>query len=283
MRCLIVLAGLVPHAAFAHGGESQTWLRLDPWVWVPMIAVAALYLRGLHVLRARAVVMPAARAPAVASFLAGYAALVLALIWPLDALGETSFAAHMAQHMVLIAVAAPLLALAQPAPVLLAALPSRLRRLNASLGPLHALARLRTAFVLHGILVWGWHAPLLFELALRWRWMHVLEHGAFLGSALLFWAAVRAAAYRGGEGCGVAALTILGTLMHTGLLGALLTFSPRLLYPFQAGTQGPGLSALEDQQLAGLLMWIPGSIAYLVAGLCVIAAWLRRSGTRALP
>lgn len=277
----MLAAAMFPHTAFAHGGDAQSWLRLDPWVWMPMAVFAALYLRGMLVLRAKGAVMAATRPAALASFLGACAALILALLWPLDALSETSFAAHMAQHMMLIAVAAPLLALAQPAPVLLAALPPRLRRLHASLGPLHTLTRLRTAFALHGILVWAWHAPLLFELALRSRGMHVLEHIAFLGSALLFWNAIRIAVHRGGEGCGAAALAILGTLMHTGLLGALLTFSPRLLYTAYADRSSTTLSALDDQQLAGLLMWIPGGAAYLIAGLLVIAAWLRRSGTQA--
>jgi len=245
------------------------------------LAVAVtLYLRGLVVLRRKGVPMSVTRPPALAGFAGGCATLFAALIWPLDALGETSFAAHMAQHMLLIAVAAPLLAIARPAPVLLAALPARVRRFNGALGPLYGLlrvlARPRVAFAVHGVLVWLWHAPLLFELALRWRWVHVLEHAAFLGSAVLFWSAMQRAARSGGEGCGTAVLLTLGTLMHTGLLGALLTFSPRLLYPEYEGRTALGLSAIEDQQLAGLLMWIPGSMVYLAAGLCFVAVWLRK-------
>ncbi len=283
MRRLIfcgVLAGLAPRLAQAHGSDANGWWSFDPWVWIPLTAVAMLYLRGMLVLRHKGVTIAATRLPAPAAFAGGCAALFVALIWPLDVLGEASFAAHMAQHMLLIAVAAPLLALARPAPVLLAALPGRLRRLNGALGPLHsllrALSRPRVAFAVHGVLVWLWHAPLLFELALHWRWVHVLEHAAFLGSALLFWSAMQHAARSGGIGCGTAVLLTLGTLMHTGVLGALLTFSPRLLYPMHEGRPALGLSAIEDQQLAGLLMWIPGSIVYLAAGLCFVTAWLRK-------
>lgn len=290
MRRLIVLAAgsivamLVPGFARAHGSEpSARWL-FDPWTAMPMAAVAVMYLLGMLRLRARGVSMAATRLPALTSFLGGYAALFAALVWPLEGLGDTSFAAHMAQHMLLIAVAAPLLTVARPGPILLAALPARLHRINAALGPLHRLLRVLStpypAFSVHAALVWLWHAPLLYELALRWQPVHVLEHAAFLGGALLFWHAMRRAARGGGEGCGTAALLTLGTLMHTGLLGALLTFSPRLLMPIYEGRSGTGLSPIEDQQLAGLLMWIPGSLCYLAAGLYFIAGWLRQSPVR---
>lgn len=279
-RLIFVLACLPPPAAFAHAvGEAAGWWTLDTWVVGPMLLAMALYLRGILVLRAKGAARQVLRPIAVAGFCAG-AALFLALVWPLDALGETSFAAHMGQHMMLIAVAAPLFALAQPAPVLLAALPASWRRVNASLGGLYAvlrfLARPPLAFAIHGALVWVWHAPLLFELALHWRWLHVLEHLAFFGSALLFWFAMRNAARDGS-----AALWVLGTLMHTGLLGALITFAPRLLYPIYGQAANTGLTPMEDQQLAGLLMWVPGSACYLAAGVWLAAAWLRASAQAA--
>ena len=283
-RLIFVLACLLPPAAFAHAdGEAADWWTLDPWIVGPMLLAAALYLRGILVLRMKGATRQVLRPIAMAGFCAGAGALFLALVWPLDALGEVSFAAHMGQHMMLIAVAAPLFALAQPAPVLLAALPARWRRVNASLGGLYAvlrfLARPPLAFAIHGALVWVWHAPLLFELALRWRWLHVLEHLAFFGSALLFWFAMRNAARH--DGGGAAALWVLGTLMHTGLLGALITFAPRLLYAVYGKTEVSGLSPMEDQQLAGLLMWVPGSACYLAAGLWLAAAWLRASAQAA--
>lgn len=271
-----------PAAALAHGGNAHGWWSFDPWVWMPLLLCAVLYLRGLRRLRAGAPDRAATRPAAVLCFCGGMAAAFLALIWPLDALGERSFAAHMAQHMMLIAVAAPLLALARPGVVLAGGLPSSWRRLNRRLALLHAaapvLARPGAAFALHGVLVWIWHAPLLFELALRLRWVHVLEHACFLGSALLFWHALQRCGRRGGEGYGAAALWTLGTLMHTGLLGALLTFAPRALYGYYGGIHEPLLPPLEDQQLAGLLMWVPGGICYLIAGLGYAAAWLRAAG-----
>lgn len=245
-----------------------------------MVLAASMYLRGILILRARGwtgTERRALRATALACFSGGMATLFFALIWPLDALSEVSFAAHMAQHMVLIAVAAPLLAVAQPVPVLLAALPPAWRRAVAVTpdAMLRALAMPSIAFALHGALVWIWHAPFLFELALRVRWVHVLEHASMFGSALLFWSALRKSARNGGGDSGLAALWTFGTLMHTGLLGALITFSPRLLYVEYTHAGLGHLSPIEDQQLAGLLMWIPGSISYLAAGLWLVAAWMR--------
>jgi len=289
MRRLIWLAAsAAPVTALAHGeANAHHWWSFDPWVWVPMAAVSLLYLRGISALRARRSLPYPARLPAMLCFATAMAATFFALIWPLDVLGASSLAAHMAQHMLLIAVAAPLFAIAEPAAPLLVGMPgtARIVPLIKTIGRvMRPLLRPGVAFGVHGALVWLWHAPLLFELALRWRWVHVLEHIAFLGSALLFWSALQQARRAGGEGYGVAALWTLATLMHTGLLGALLTFSPRLLYAFYAGLDHAPLAPMEDQQLAGLLMWIPGGLCYLAAGVYFASTWLRdaeRRGKRA--
>lgn len=242
-----------------------------------MAVFTALYLRGIGVLRAkrRPVIARAARSWALAAAGAGMAALFFALIWPLDALGALSFAAHMAQHMLLMAVAAPLLALAEPSVPLMLALPSPWRPAAARAGKmLRIRLQPRIAFALHGAVIWIWHAPLLFEAALRRPWLHTIEHLAFLGSALLFWNALLRVGRADGEGYGAAALWTLATLIHTGLLGALITFAPHPLYPVYDEAHGLALSPMEDQQLAGLLMWIPAGFCYLAAGLAFAAAWL---------
>lgn len=285
MRRLTVFAILAwPLEAAAHTETGpHHWWTLDPWVWLPMAVVAALHVRGMLILRAKHSAMRALRPYAVTSFWAGMIATFFALVWPLDALGTVSFAAHMAQHMVLIAVAAPLFVLAEPATPLLRAMPTSWRRAHRHLAGLHkALQRLlrpRIAFAVHGGLIWLWHAPLLFEWALRWQWVHMLEHVSFLGSALLFWQALQRAG-RGKapgslQGYGSAALLTLATLIHTGFLGALITFAPRPLYAFYAELGDAPLSVMDDQQLAGLLMWIPAGLCYLVAGLSYAEAWLR--------
>lgn len=174
-----------------------------------------------------------------ASSVLGCIALGLALFGPLHDAAHRSLAAHMAQHMLLIGVAAPLLAVSLP----------RLR-----LSP-------ALAFGAHGAAVWLAHAPALIAWMAASGTAHLLAHGALLGTALAFWSAI---ARRGG---GEASLWVLATMIHTGVLGAFLTFAPRELY---AGI------ALEDQQLAGLVMWVPAGLAYPLAALALVARWLRR-------
>jgi putative membrane protein len=195
------------------------------------------------------------RPRAVWPFAGALLALFLALFWPLAALGHDSLAAHMAQHMLLIGVAAPLIAASRPV------LPF-LKGRGALARPVLALARPWCAFVLHGAAIWLGHAPAALEWSLDSQAVHAAQHLAFVATAALFWWALLA---RGRTGAGESALWTLATLLHTGLLGALLTFAPRALYPSYAH---------HDQQLAGLVMWIPGGLCYLAAGLAFAAAWL---------
>jgi putative membrane protein len=268
--------------ALAHepqGAPPHLW-SLDPLVWVPLAVLTAAYALGLWRLGIRSGVgrgVPRWRA---ACFAGALLTLFLTLVWPLEALAARSFALHMLQHMLLIALAAPLLVLGAPEAPLLHALPPRLRGATAALGahvrrsPLGALARPVPAMILHALAIWGWHLPQAFEAALRTPWVHAAEHASFLGTGLLFWWSVRHTARAAAGAQGLAALAVLATLIHTGLLGALLTFAGRPLYA-TSGSPPWGLSALEDQQLAGLIMWVPGGVLYLAAGLALVAALLR--------
>jgi putative membrane protein len=131
------------------------------------------------------------------------------------------------------------------------------------------------SWLLHAVALWAWHVPRLFEGALASSTMHGWQHTSFLASALLFWWAVL------GDGAerphrGGAMLYLFTTMLHTGALGALLTWSAVPWYPAYAGSVGLyGYDLLEDQQLGGLIMWIPGALAYLFAGLALAARWLR--------
>lgn len=267
--------------AVAHGPEPvlpetlwRTW-SFDPVVLGALLLAVWLYLRGLRALRQRA---GAARiigdARAIAGGL-GIGALFIALVSPLDPLGGTLLSAHMAQHALLVAVAPPLLLYARPGAAFFWALPairkarllgSPIWRFPARLG--RWLSRPLPAATSHGLVIWGWHAPAAFDAALASDALHVLEHVSFFGTALLFWSAIlracspeRAAAALG------AAFT---TLMQGGLLGALITLAPRSLYIWYAHRPALwGWTPLEDQQLAGLLMWVPLGVVYL--GVCL---WL---------
>lgn len=163
--------------------------------------------------------------------------------WP------SSASLHMAEHLVLMTVVTPLIVWARPLPQWLAAtgrnslclwLPFiRLSRWPLWMG------------CLQGLLIWFWHAPKFYNLALASPWWHLAEHTGFVLAAGLFWWSVLR------RRAGTALLSVLFTLMHTGMLGALLTFAR---IPFYNDADD-----LQDQQLAGLIMWVPGGFAYLIA------------------
>jgi cytochrome c oxidase assembly factor CtaG len=125
--------------------------------------------------------------------------------------------------------------------------------------------------------LWVWHVPLLFQATLHSDLVHTIQHTFFLGSALLFWWALIHGPH-GAMGYGAAALYVFTTSVHSGVLGALITFSSGLLYPaYSSTTASWGLTALEDQQLGGLIMWVPAGLVYIVAGLALFAGWMKES------
>ncbi|HSK38948.1 MAG TPA: cytochrome c oxidase assembly protein [Arenibaculum sp.] len=294
MRMLVpVLAAcLVPGRALAHGfaliGPQDLWAAwtVDPWIVVPLLAVHWLYGRGIARMWRRAGIGRGVSRARVAAFLGGEAALVLAFVWPFDALGETLFAAHMVQHMLLSVVAPPLLILGMPLSPVLWALPPN-RRSNAATvlrmpglaRPLAVLTRPGIAAALQAAALWGWHAPGAFEAARFDGAVHALEHASFLGTGLLFWWAVIHSGRHGSMGHALAAFWTLATVITGGLLGALITFAPNQLYPSYGDAAALwGMSALDDQQLAGLIMWVPAGLTHLAAGVLLVGAWLRALG-----
>ncbi|MDF1503530.1 cytochrome c oxidase assembly protein, partial [Roseisolibacter sp. H3M3-2] len=137
------------------------------------------------------------------------------------------------------------------------------------------------AAALHLLAVAVWHLPGPYQAALRHEGVHALEHASFFGSALLFWWALLHAR---GAARGPALVGLFVAMLVTGALGALLATASRLWYPAYAATTAPwGLLPLEDQELAGIIMWVPGGIAYLLAALAVLAAVLRDAGPRPAP
>jgi putative membrane protein len=191
---------------------------------------------------------------------------------PLDQWSETSAAWHMTQHMLMMVVIAPLWVLARPLPQW-AVFSRGWRACQIASGsfvigwimnsrimtgwwkPLLRIARYPLlAASLHGAVIWFWHAPTLYLLALESAWWHVVEHACFLITAGIFWWSVLLSPHRRAAD---ALLALLFTLMHTGFLGALLTFAGSPLYGAER--------SLQSQQLAGLIMWVPGSLPYLAA------------------
>jgi len=130
------------------------------------------------------------------------------------------------------------------------------------------------AWLVHAVVIWGWHLPVLFQAALHNDALHGLQHLSFLGSALLFWWAILHP--RRQAGLGLSVLYLFTTAVHTAVLGALITFARTPWYPAYVAPAA-GLGPLEDQQLAGLVMWIPAGLAYLVAALVIVRRWLSES------
>ena len=221
-------------------------------------------------------------------FSGGWLALFIALISPLHAWGRVLFSAHMTQHEVLMLIAAPLLVLGRPLSAFMWAVPitwARQLGVIARTSWLAAIWQTITiplfAWLIHAIALWIWHVPVLFDAVLNNEFVHTLQHISFLFSALLFWWALIHGG-RGWMGYGAALLYVFTTSVHSGLLGAFLTFSNTVWYPGYDGlTRSWGLTPLEDQQLGGLIMWIPAGLVYVIAGLALLAGWLRESEKRA--
>ncbi len=258
--------------------EAAQWSwTLEPLVIVPVAVTAVVYVRGWIAVRTR---LPerfgAAR---LAAFLAGLAALVVAVCPPLDALGHRWLRAHMAQHIVLMLIAPPLLWLGAPLAPLLSGLPRRLRRIVATTlagGPVRSvtgvLADPRVAWLTFAAAFWIWHLPAFYELALAAEGWHRLEHACFVFAGLVFWWPVVAPwpSTRVWTSWAMVAYLVLAEAQAM-VLSAILTFADRVIYPSYATPAPSGhLSPIEDQALAGVLMWVPGSIPFTIALLALV-------------
>jgi putative membrane protein len=285
-RRLPALVLAAPLVLWAHEGEAlqphdlwTTW-SWDPGVVIPLALTAFLYARGAR--RSRGVT-----STQMFLFWSGWFVLAWSLISPLHPLGEALFSAHMAQHELLILVAAPLLVMARPLVPLLWGLPAPWRR---GLGQWakrdsvqrswRGVTRPFTAWWIHAAALWVWHAPPLFQATLQNEWIHAAQHISFFGSGLLFWWALFFA--HGRVNYGASFLYIFTTAVHTSILGALLTFAGTVWYPaYRATAPVWGINPLEDQQIGGLIMWVPAGVVYLAAGLAVFAMWILESGNAA--
>jgi len=277
-----------------HEGQPHNWYDLahawsfEPLVVVSLVLTALLFAVGLWRLRRETSRKGFARKWEPVCFIGGWLALVIALVSPLHAWGNVLFSAHMTQHEVLMLVAAPLLVLGRPLVVFLWAFPVDWSRRIGNIGKIGVVSRTwhwltipLVAWVVHAVILWTWHMPVLFDAVLHSEWVHTLQHLSFLISALLFWWALIHGP-QGAMGYGAAVLYLFTTSIHSGVLGALLTIAGSVWYPSYIGlTSSWGLTPLEDQQLGGLIMWIPAGLVYVIAGLALFAGWLREADVRA--
>lgn len=265
-------------------------LSLEPWwaAWVldlPAIAFAAgtsmLYLRGERRRRE----LGSGRPRHTTAFLAGVAVTLIALVTPVAGWSGELFWVHMVQHLLLVVVAAPLLALGTPVATVRLALPpagrralvrmSRSsRRLRRMVGDPHPLV---LATIVHIVVMWAWHAPIAYDAAVANDAVHLLEHATFLGSAVWMWSEVVATARRHRRLQALATLCLGATIAQGGVLGALLVFAGQSIYASYTG--GGGLTALEDQEFAGALMWVPPSFVYATVAIRRFIAWIDATDT----
>jgi putative membrane protein len=281
----------MPHLIIAHaiqiaGPQNPSELirawSFEPGVVIPLLLSAILYARGF------ARLPPNSRKIDIFYFAAGWIALAVALVSPIHKWGSVLFSAHMTQHEILMLIAAPMLVLGRPLVPFLWAVPRGAAR---SLGRWsktrwwqlvwQTVSNPFVAWLVHAIVLWSWHVPFLFQATLDNESVHALQHASFLFSALLFWWAVIHGRQRA-LGFGLAVLYMFTTALHSGLLGALLTFAKTVWYPaYLDQTNAWGLTPLEDQQIGGLIMWIPAGLVYFAAALALFAGWLRESEVRA--
>jgi cytochrome c oxidase assembly factor CtaG/cytochrome c2 len=279
-RLTVYLAVLVlPLPAFAHGSieHGLPW-RFEAAVMLPLILTAALYACGLLTLARRHRRGQIAPAERIALFAAGLVTLLLALESPLDALSDQLFSAHMVQHLLLILVAPPLFIFSRSVSVLLWGMPVGWRRRALASwrhGTLGAVMRI----LLHPLLAWiafcggfvFWHIPGPYRWAIEDPVVHAFEHLWFLLSSLAFWTIVLERGQRRLDHASTL-LFLVGTAILSGLPGALLLFAARSFY--RVNSDRWGLTPLEDQQLAGVIMWVPMGFAYVAAGVWVFMRWM---------
>jgi len=281
---MLIIAHDGPHIA------SELWRH---WTFEPMTAAILLasgvcYAVGLTRLWSRAARGRSIRRWEACSFYAGLVAVTIALLSPLAWVSELLFSAHMTQHEMLMLVAAPLFVFGRPLQVFMWALDgpgrsavARWTRTPSVSRSWHALTGPTAAFVLHGLALWIWHAPALYEAALANAGIHALQHTCFLITAALFWWGMIYGRY-GRIGYGVGVFYVFVTAVHSSILGALLTMAPSPWYPsYGTAASRWHTDALTDQQLGGLLMWVPFGVFFIVFGLTLLAAWIGESERRA--
>jgi putative membrane protein len=278
------------HPGLAHAPEAREWMRwwtFDPLVIGGLGAASVIYARGVTRLWRTAGAGHGVSRANVVAYAAGITVCAIALLSPIDRASDVLFSAHMVQHELLMVVAAPLVVLGRPLAPALWSLPRRSRvRVGRALQRPGVVRVWRgvtqpvVALVLHGFVRWIWHLPVLFDACLDHVWLHAFQHVTFFATAVLFWWSLVHGRY-GRVGYGVGVAFVFFTMLHSGLLAALLSLSDHPLYEHGARTLGWGLDPVEDQERAGLLMWVPVGVIMTSIGLALLAAWIGHAGERA--
>lgn len=266
---------------------------LSPWEWRPVIVLVlltlgVLYTTGWRRLRRRGSLgRGIATKPKLIAYWAGLAVLATALMSPIDFMGGQLFFMHMIQHLLTMMIAAPLLWLANPFPFMVWGLPVPLRVRVTELFRRDALFRRTLASMTRPAVAWmlflavylGWHEPVLYNLALRRDWVHDLQHISFFAVAMLYWWHVIGAAPRIHGRFPVWARMgyLIGTIPLNMAAGVAIAFSGVVLYTYYESVPNIwGVTTLQDQMLGGVIMWIPGSMMFLLAAIILLATQFGR-------
>jgi cytochrome c oxidase assembly factor CtaG/ferredoxin len=255
----------------ASDAAALTSWTINPAACTFLLFVTFIYLRGWF--RGRALVRGERDLSRLTSFLAGVLLLFIATESPIDAFDHFYLTAHMTQHLLLMMIIPPLILIGHPMLPLLRGLPKQF--VKEGLGPFLAWPPLSRglSFLVSPPVAWTlfagsvifWHLPWTYEAALRSEAVHALQHASFFWTGILFWWSIVRPAPGKSHWPEWAAIPYLlaADLVNTGL-SALFVFSGRVLYPSYAAIRASGMSARDDQTLAGLIMWVPGSLIYLV-------------------
>ena len=251
---------------------------LTQWNWEPSILIGTVvivgfYLYALGPLRKKYHLAERVNTWQAFSFLLGMSIMFLALVSPLDELGDSYlFSAHMVQHLFLTIVGPPLLVLGTPGWLVEPLLRKPIVFHIAKILTFPALA-----FVLYNFDFWLWHVPALYDATLENQNIHILEHVTFIVFGVIYWWPVfSSSALLSRLSMGGQVLYLFLSGMPTVALGAGLTFFPPLYAPYLAAPRIWGLSAATDQQLGGLIMWVPGNIVYILIVSVLFIRWMQR-------
>jgi putative membrane protein len=261
---------------YAHHASIES-----SWVSASLILVTLIYLRGW--LRLRRLNLDSVQAWRAGGFMLGLFLIWLAIASPLSALDHEMLTAHMVQHLLLMTCAAPLILLGAPVKTLLYRLPHRLVQVIGRSFQSSGLHHVWSALT-HPVICWlgatstlvAWHIPAVFVLGLRSQMWHGIEQASFLATGLLFWWPVLQPSPNSSRWpeSSILLYLFLATL-PCDILSGFLVFCDRVVYPVYSFSSQPfGLSALEDQQCAGALMWTCVTLVYVIAGAFVTARLL---------
>lgn len=255
----------------------------SPYVIAPLAVVVCVYLFGMWRLQRRTKYTVPSRNKKV-FFAVGISSLVLALMSPIHVYAEELFFFHMIQHLLIMMVAAPFILLSEPLAVYLWALPDSPRhtvgKALSRTGVLRWLLRGATtplvAWLVYVVVIWAWHAPVPYSEASANEGIHSLEHlTMFLGGLLFWWPVIGPAPVRSQLPYPMRFLYLFLALFQNIVLAAILTFADAPLYEYYEGApQHWGIGPDVDQQMGGIIMWIPGAMMYFVAAAILFFRWL---------